>query len=107
MSDPITPLTPEQTAAQEAKAAKEGYLHRDAVALDIFADEVAGGPMDETISSRLARAAESGKWWGKLGCKTLNLFQANHGPKAQAGDVERAQSEVEREQASGGIDHGA
>lgn len=85
-----TPLTPEQTAAQEAQAAKEGYLHRDAVALDIGVDELADGPMDMTISTRLGIAAQQGKWWGKLGCHILDIFQVNHDPKAAAGDLERA-----------------
>lgn len=105
MSDnPVTPLTPQQTAVQEAQTAKEGYAQREAVAVDIFVDETLDGPMDETISSRLSRAALAGKWWGKLGSRILNFFQRNHGPKAQSGDVERAKAVIALEEKSGGID---
>lgn len=95
MSDqknPVTPLTPDQTAQQEQQAAKEGYAHREAVALDVFVNETLGGPMGETISSRAARAAVEGKWWGIVMSKFLNLFQKDHGAKAVAGDLERAEN---------------
>lgn len=104
MSDPVTPLTPEQTAAAEKKAGKESYLHREAVAVDIFANETLGGKMDETISSRASRNALKGQWFGKLMSRFLNLFQKDHGPHAQSGDVERAKQVIEAEKQSGGID---
>lgn len=103
MSDPITPLTPEQTVKQEAKAAKEGYLHRSLVALDQLTNVLTGGNPDETISSRSARAALKGKAWGKVMSKGLNLLQSDHGAKALAGDEERAQSVAKLEKESGGI----
>lgn len=103
MSDPITPLTPAQVAQQETQAAHEGYLHKDLVGLDQFANVLADGNPDETISSRSARAAEQGKTWGVWMSKFLNLFQADHGPKAQAGDVERAKTVANAEQQSGGF----
>lgn len=103
MTDPITPLDPQQTAKEEAQTAKEGYLRRLPVAIDIFADEVADGPMDETISSRAARASRKGKWWGRLLSKFLNLFQKDHGADAQAGDVERAQNVLNLENSSGDL----
>jgi hypothetical protein len=103
MSDPITPLTPEQVAKQEAQASKEGYLHKDLVGLDQFANVLSGGNPDETISSRSARAAEQGKTWGVVMSKFLNLFQRDHGPKAQAGDVERAEAVEKIEDSSGGL----
>ena len=103
MSSPITPLDPQQTAEQEQQASQEGYLHRDAVALDIFINVFTGGKEDETISSRAARAAEVGKKWGVDMSKFLNLFQKDHGAKAQAGDVARANEVISLEQASGGI----
>jgi hypothetical protein len=103
MSDPIQPLTPQQTAQAEAGTAKEGYLHREAVAVDIFINETADGKMDETISSRAARADEKGKWWGRTLSRFLDFFQSNHGPKAQAGDVERAQAVESLEDESGGL----
>lgn len=93
----VTPLTPIQEAAQEANVAREGYFHRVLVALDIFANVVLNGIPDETISSRCSRAAFAGKWWGIVMCWFLNLFQANHGPKAQAGDIERAEKVIEVE----------
>jgi hypothetical protein len=103
MSDPVTPLTPEQVAYQEGRASKEGYLHKDLVGLDQFANVVTGGNPDETISSRAARADESGKTWGKLMSRFLNFFQKDHGPKAQAGDVERAKTVEQLEEKSGGL----
>jgi hypothetical protein len=103
MTDPITPLTPAETAAAEASTAKEGYLHRALVGLDIFANVITGGNPDETISSRSARAAEKGHKWGIAMSRFLNLFQRNHGPQAQAGDVERAKAVETLEEQSGAI----
>jgi hypothetical protein len=103
MADPIVPLTPEQVAHQEAQTAKEGYLHKDLVGFDQFINVLTGGNPDETISSRSARAAEKGKTWGIAMSKFLNLFQKDHGPKAQAGDVERAAKVAELEKDSGGL----
>lgn len=101
MSDPVTPLTPEQTAAQETKAGQESYLRRLPVDLDIATDELLEGPMDMTISTRLGIAAMKGKWWGKIGCRLLNLFQKNHDAKAAAGDLERAAQVTQQIQQSG------
>ena len=107
MSDPIVPLTPQQTAEQEAQTAKEGILHRDLVAIDIAANVVVlKGQEDETISSHAARADEKGKRWGRWMSGFLNLFQADHGAKAQAGDVERAKTVAALEDQSGGIAKG-
>lgn len=106
MPDPISPLSPEQAAKQEARALKEGYVHRVLVGLDQFANVIAAGKPDETISSRWARGAEAGKWWGVAGSKFLNLFQSNHGAKAQAGDTARAEQVEKLEQQSGGFVHG-
>ena len=103
MSDPITPLTPQQTEQAEARAAKEGYLHRALVGLDQFANVLTGGKPDETISSRSARAAEQGKTWGKAVSRFLNFFQSDHGPKAQAGDAERAETVENLEDESGDL----
>lgn len=104
MSDPITPLTPAQTKAQEQQAAAEGWLRRDEVAVDIAANVVVlKGQEDETISSHAARADEQGKWWGRTLSRVLNFFQPDHGAKAQAGDVERAENVQRLEEQSGGI----
>src|SRR5690348_7924144 len=104
MSDPVTPLTPEQTEAQAKKAGDEGYLRRLPVDLDIAVDEAAGGPMGMTISTRLGIAAKNGKWWGKIGAGFLNLFQRNHSAKAAAGDAERAKQLQQKIEQSGIID---
>jgi hypothetical protein len=104
VSDGITPLTPEQIAAQEAKAAREGYIKRDLIALDMLGNVLSGGHPDETISSRLARAAEAHEVVGEIGSKILDVFQHNHGAKAQAGDVERAKVVIEIETHSPGLE---
>lgn len=99
----ITPLTPAQLAKQEAQAAHEHYIHRALVGLDQFMNVLTDGDPDETISARAARAAEKGKPWGIAMSKFLDIFQANHGPKAQAGDLERAANVTKLEDESGGI----
>jgi hypothetical protein len=104
MSDGITPLTPEQVAIQEAQTAKEGFIKRDLIAVDICVNVLAAGHPDETISSRLARDAEQHKLVGEIGSKILDVFQHDHGPKAQAGDLERAEALVQIEKKSGGFE---
>lgn len=104
MSDGITPLTPEQVAIQEAQTSKEGFIKRDLIALDMLANVLAAGHPDETISSRLARDAEQHKRVGEIGSKILDIFQHDHGAKAQAGDVERAKEIVRIEEESGGLE---
>jgi hypothetical protein len=103
MSDGIIPLTPAQTATQEARAEQEEYLKRALIGLDMFVNVLTDGDPDETISSRSARAAERGRRWGIVMSKFLDIFQHNHGAKAQAGDVARAQYVIAVEDASGGI----
>jgi len=98
MSDPITPLTPEQVALQEGQTAREGYLHRDIVEVDIAANVILlKGQPDETISSHAARADEEGHRWGRWVSGFLNLFQPDHGIKAQAGDTQRAENVIQLE----------
>ena len=105
MGDGIAPLTQAQFDAQKAKVAKENYIERDLVAVDQAANVATGGLPDETISSRLARAATAGKWWGKLGSKILDKFQPDHGAKAMAGDTERGEAVVaEEERYDGGLE---
>jgi hypothetical protein len=104
MSNPITPLSPDQVAKQEHDVPKEGYVHRVLVAFDQFMNvAVFNGHADETISAHSARAAEQGKTWGIAMSKFLNLFQKDHGPDAQAGDVERAKIVEQFENQSGGF----
>jgi hypothetical protein len=106
MSDsPVTPLTPAETSQQEAQAATEGWIHRDLVAIDEAGNVVfLRGLPDETISSHASRAALEGHEWGKVLSDALDWFQKNHGPKAQAGDLERAENIVQTEEASGAVD---
>jgi hypothetical protein len=103
MSDGIVPLTPTQTVTQEQQAAKDGYLHRDAVGLDEFINVLTDGHLDETISSRAARAAVVGNKWGIDMSKFLDIFQKDHGPKAVSGDLERAEADETLEEDSGTI----
>lgn len=103
----MSDLTPEQIQAAEAKAAKEGYIHRDLVALDQDINVDTGGLPDETISSRVRRISDShpgfswnpGVWLAKALNAGLNAIQADHGQHAQAGDLERAEAveKVERQ----------
>lgn len=97
MTNPITPLTPSQVVVEESQAATENFIKRDLVAVDIVASELTGGPMDETISTRLAIDSVKGhglsKAVGKFGSAILDKFEADHGANAAAGDLERAQSE--------------
>lgn len=70
----------------------ESRAHRWLVAFDIFCNVTFfNGQQDETISAHAWRAAQQGKLWGKLMTKWLGWFQLNHGAKAAAGDLERAQ----------------
>lgn len=103
MSNPITQLTPVETAQQETQTEREAYAHRVLVALDQFMNVISDGDPDETISSRAARAAEKGKPWGLRLSALLNLFQKDHGAKAVAGDVERAEIVEKLEEQSGAI----
>lgn len=82
-----SPLTPAQVTQAEANAAKEGYLHRDLVALDQDMNVDTGGMPDETISSRVRRISDAhpkwawnpGVWLAKALNACLNLIQPNHG----------------------------
>lgn len=101
---PITPLTKAQTAAEEAAAATESVIHNDFVAVDIATNVVVlGGHQDETISSHASRDALEHKPVGVVVSEVLDLFQANHGAKAQAADVERAEAIIKLETAAGDL----
>lgn len=102
-ANPLTPLDPAQTTVQEDQTAHERYVHRVLVGLDQFLNVLTDGDPDETISSRAARAAEKKKPWGVALSKFLNLFQHDHGAKAQAGDFERAEAVAKLETESGEI----
>lgn len=101
----VTPLTPQQTAAAEQSAASEGYAERGLIAFDMFVNVLLDGSPDETISARAGRwALEPPGLKHDLGtavCAALGALQPDHDAKAAAGDLERAQAEVTREQDSG------
>lgn len=88
-------------AQSEQYEMKEGYLHRIAVALDIFVNVVSGGYEDETISSRVRRIASAYKgfsanpliWIAKILNGWLNFILWNHGHGAEIGDLTRAETE--------------
>lgn len=104
-------LTPQQIQQAEANASKDGYVHRDLVALDQDVNVDTGGNPDETISSRVRRVSDAhpgwswnpGVWLAKSLNAGLNLLQANHGAKAEAGDLERAQAIIQVEDKALGI----
>jgi hypothetical protein len=104
-SNPITPLTPAQVGVEQQQVAKEGFVERSLVAIDQCANTLLGGPPDETISTRAAIDSEDGhglsKEVGKIVSAGLNLFQKDHGAKAAAGDLERAQAEQKIVRSSG------
>lgn len=74
-----------------AKAASEAWWHRSLCAFDIAFNVIV---LRETISTHSWRAQQEGKMWGKAMCWWLDLFQANHGPQAACGDLERATARV-------------
>ena len=85
--------TPGDVAAAMARAGNEGYLHRVTVALDIFLNVVfCFGEQDETMSTHAWR--KSNTWFGKIVNYWLSWFQANHGPLAASGDLERATARI-------------
>lgn len=102
--DPITPLTTTQTQAEEQGAYKEGYWHRFWVAVDIAINvTLLRGQQDETISSHAARSALQGKLWGRILSSFLNLFEKDHGAKAQAADIARAKNTIRIEESAGDL----
>jgi hypothetical protein len=100
----ITPLNPAQVALQEQQAATENYPRRVLIGLDMFANTLTNGHPSETISSRAARAATEGKWWGRTLSKALDKLQPDHGAKAECGDVERAVIVEHLEESSGTLE---
>jgi len=96
-------LTPAQIEQAERNAARESYPHRVLVALDQDVNVDTGGLPDETISARVRRISDAhpgwswnpGVWLAKALNAGLNMIQKNHGQRAQAGDLERAEA-VER-----------
>lgn len=101
MDTGVSPLTAAQTSEQEKQASKEGYVRRVLIGFDQFVNVVCGGHPDETISARSGRAAAEGKLWGKAMSRFLDVFQPDHGAKAEAGDLARAERVAYLEQNQG------
>jgi hypothetical protein len=102
----VTPLDGTQTAMQEAQARKEGYVLRVLIAIDMAANVALGGQEDETISSDTALMARKHEFVGVVVSRMLDLFQHNHGAKAAAGDLARAEAEEATVRASGLVSGG-
>lgn len=110
MKNPVTPLTPEQTAAQEAsdKAYKTPYWIRVLKGADEEGNIITGGMFDETWSARFARWVLDRKGMtrkvGIIMCTWLGWIQPNHDVKAVADAVVDAENIIAVEEASGAID---
>jgi hypothetical protein len=87
VTDPITPLTPEQAAQNAEETQQEGYVHRVLVGIDQAANVI----LDTGIKHEVGKAISAG----------LDLFQKDHGAGAIEGDLTRAQDVEGIEQASG------
>jgi len=95
------PLTPEEIQQLSERAEKEGWMHRDLVALDQFCNVAfLRGLPDETMSSHFQRMADEGNEFGKMMIAWLDVIQKRHGQDAQAGDLGRAQVVEQRERGS-------
>jgi hypothetical protein len=94
----LVPLTPEQIVEAEARADKHGYLARLATGLDDFVNDIFGGNLDQTISSRCQQLSQAGNPFGTFMCLWLDKIQPNHGQLAEAGDLARANAQMELEQ---------
>jgi len=99
MSNPVMPLTPEQTAIEFQKANEESALHQDLVVIDQALGKIIGGQPDITMSSDLAMMAteDTGirRAVGVLGSKILDKLEPDHGMRAEIADLERAEAAVE------------
>lgn len=54
------------------------YFWNILLSLDQFANALAAGDPDETISSRAGKAMREGKAWGCILCRALNWFERDH-----------------------------
>jgi hypothetical protein len=95
---------PKDTETYARSALKQGYIRRLLDQADMSINVASGGPMDDTISSRLLRwklgTVPKPYWWKKsigwFGCGALGFIQKWHDTKALAGDIGRARSEIKR-----------
>jgi hypothetical protein len=67
------------------------YIHNVLVGFDQFANTVAGGHPDETISARSGRATAEKHPVGEVIDAGLNVIQKDHCIKAEGGDLARAE----------------
>src|SRR5258708_6624309 len=100
---PITPLPPAQALGLEAGVKSDSYILRVLIEFDIFVNVICNGHPGETISSRAARAATQGKWWGTLLSSFLDLFEKDKGETAEATDIGRAEVVINLESQSGNV----
>lgn len=54
------------------------YLWNFLVSIDQLLNTILGGDPDETVSSRAAKARDSGKKWGKVVCSVLDRIDPEH-----------------------------
>jgi hypothetical protein len=89
------PLTPQQIAAAELRAKKEGYIHRNLVEFDHLCAGLIDLPPDQTLSSAIEIESRRAGVLAAL-AKALNWgldeIQRSHGQLAQAGDIARAEN---------------
>ena len=100
MSNLVTPLTPEQVAAQVQADENEGVAHRVVEMLDATTETIAG-PQDQTISSATGETILANKPGIQTGAakmldRVLNAFSPDHAEKAMIADYVRAMLEAER-----------
>lgn len=87
------PWTPAEIPEAEARAAREGYVHRCLVALDMMLNVwLFRGNPDETISTHAWRAAKRGVVAAKVLLWWLDLLDPHHGHLAAAADIERGRA---------------
>lgn len=58
------------------------YLLNILLWLDLGANTLLGGDPQETLSSRFAKAAKSGRWWAKLACRLMGWLDPGHCTKS-------------------------
>lgn len=99
MTDPVQNVTPAKAAEIDHNVDGENYVERLPREVDIFGDELAGGPMGETMSSRFARWDRNSTGFkqkvGRFMCIVLGKIQKNHDAQAVEADRRRG-ADLER-----------
>lgn len=110
MSDPITPLTPEQAKLVDQQVDQENYVERLPREFDILGNELTDGRMGETWSARFGRWAVMPKGFrrtfGRFMCWILDKFESDHDAKAIEADRYRAEEVIKAEDSSGELPRG-